>query len=36
MNIPAMLYSGILIEKHLGAVYFLGIYLANCLTSAGV
>ena len=36
MNLPAMFYSGILIEKHLGIIYFIGIFIANCITSAGV
>ena len=33
MNLPAMFYSGMLIERYLGPSAFVGIYLANAVSS---
>ena len=34
-NLPGLIYSGLLIERHLGPAVLLGAYLTNCLVSAG-
>lgn len=33
-NIAPMVYSSILVERHLGVYFWLGAYLLNCVTSA--
>jgi hypothetical protein len=33
-NIVPMFVASMMIERHLGVVYWVGAYLANCLTSA--
>ena len=34
MNLPGLIYSGMLVERHLGPAILIGTYLLNCLVSA--